>query len=375
MQPRSWLKAVGPRNPFSCQSDTLPVNLVLMVKLIALGLLLKGYLFDLSDHFLPYWPIFDYLGPFHVFNDVSQVAFLAGVGGILFSRSIRFGSVILGLVMLITVVSSRVAYSNVKFFCGCILLLTGLADSRNPAVLLRYQMAIVYSGAWINKVFDPDWRSGQYFEHWMSAIIKREFYVQAASLFPPMLLSRVMCWSTIVTEMFLSAGFLLRPLRQLSVLVGVYFHSMAFLLAWYDFRMFTIAILSSYLILVRWPEKLGVSIDPGNRLHRWIKTVFARMDFDRRIDWKPRPGGFMVEIFEKNYSGFQAFKRLILYSPVSYFGYVLILGLPNEPFLWFKLKAVQLVLIFFFPYWEMMEALKVRPHWRKRLPEKAGKKA
>ncbi|MDP2654687.1 MAG: hypothetical protein Q8Q08_11750 [Candidatus Omnitrophota bacterium] len=348
-------------NPFGCRSESLPVNLVLMVKLIAVGLLMKGYLFDLSDHFLPYWPVFDGMGPPGVFRFVLQFFFLLGTGGILFSRAIRTGCLILGLVMLTTVLSSRTAYSNVKFFCSCLLLLTALADPKNPLLVLRCQMAIVYLGAWVNKIFDADWRSGQYFEHWMSAIIKRETYIQAAALLPPMVLSKMMGWMTIVIEAFLSAGFLLRPLRGLTIFTGIYFHSMAFLLAWQDFYVFTIATLSSYLILVPWPDRLTIRFNPQRRLHRAIKAVIEKVDCDQRAAWIPEQGRLQVNVFDGHYQGFLAFKRIVLYSPFFYFLYVFILGLPNESFLWVKLKTVQLALVIFFPWMEIIAWLKGAP--------------
>jgi hypothetical protein len=345
-------------NPLSCRSTSLPGNIVLMVKLIVVGLLMKDYFHDLSDHFLPFFPFFDQMGSPETFKRALQFFFVLGSVGVLFSRWIRASCLILGLVFLTAVLSSKFMYTNVKFFCASIFLLTSLSNTKDPLVFLRFQMVIVYFGATVNKIFDPDWRSGQYFEHWMSAILKRETYVHATTFFPPMLLSKIMCWMSICTEFFLTIGFLLKPLRYVTIFVGVYFHSMVFLLASYDFRVFTIAILSSYLMLVRWPETFTVRYNTQKPLHQALKTIVSLVDWDKRIVWTAHKAKFQLTAFEKDVYGFIAFKRLIFYTPFFYFLFAVILGLPNTPYLWLKLKAVQAALVFFFPWPEVLECLR-----------------
>lgn len=345
-------------NPLSCRSGSLPGNIVLMVKLMVVGLLMKEYLHDLSDHFLPFFPVFDQIGSPEEFKSILQFFFILGSVGVLFSRWIRASCLILGLVFLTAVLSSKFHYTNVKFFCACIFLLTSMSNSKDPLIFLRFQMVIVYLGATVNKIFDADWRSGQYFEHWMSAVLKREVYIHATTFFPPMVLSKIMCWMSIFTEFFLTIGFLLKPLQYVTIFVGVYFHSMVFLLASYDFRVFTIAILSSYLIIVPWPDVLRVRYDDNNQLNRLLKTFFSFVDWDKRIEWQTARGKWQLGVLEQSFSGFLAFKRIILYSPFFYFLYVFILGLPNNPYLWIKLKTVQIILVFFFPWPEIIEHLK-----------------
>lgn len=324
-------------NPFDCSQTILPFNILLMCKLIVLGLWFKGYWYEFSDHFLPFWPIFDYLGPPDIFQRILQSLFIIGSVMLLFNRAVRSACLILALVFLITVASSKIMYSNVKFFCGCIFLLTALyKPAENAIALLRYQIIIVYLGSWVNKIFDDDWRSGQYFEYWMGAIIKRETYVYWTTLFPPMLLSKFFCWSAIITEIWLTIALLTKLLRGLAMWTGIYFHCLMFLVAWYDFKVFMIAILSSYLIFIAWPK-----------------------DIQRR-------GLFAVKIDGQNYTGFLAFKKNILYSPAFYFIAVGILGLPHEEFLWIKLQAVKAALVFFFPLPEILH------YWQQRRREESS---
>jgi hypothetical protein len=60
-----------------------------MVKLIALGLIMKDYVHDLSSHYLPFWLIFDGMGSPAVFEKVLQAFFILGVGGIMLAREVR----------------------------------------------------------------------------------------------------------------------------------------------------------------------------------------------------------------------------------------------------------------------------------------------
>jgi hypothetical protein len=235
--------------------------------------------------------------------------------------------------------------------------LTAIADSKQPITALRYQMALVYLGAGFNKILDHDWRSGQYLEHWLKNIIKRENYSALTGQFKPMLVSKLLGWGAISAEFFIGLGYLLKPLHQAVVLTGVYFHSIIFISAWYDFRIFTIAVLASFLIIVQWPDVVTVRYKVNSVWQLFVHRIFSVLDFDKMIIWKPTDT-WSVEIFGKEHAGFIALKRLILYTPFFYFCYVLILGLPNNQFLWIKLKCVQLTLLFFFPWIEIVEFIK-----------------
>ena len=62
--------------------------------------------------------------------------------------------------MLLAVVSSKAYYGNNKTFCGLMLVLTGLHAPGTQPRFMRWQLAITYFGAGLNKLLDGDWHSG-----------------------------------------------------------------------------------------------------------------------------------------------------------------------------------------------------------------------
>jgi len=153
-------------NPLRCGGTALPTNLLLMAKLIALCLLLTNHVRLLPDPFLPFVPLIDRIGAPATFQFVLQMVFIASAIALLFNRWVRASCLLLGGSILIGVISSKAYYGNNKTFCGLILFLTGLYEPGREPWLLRIQFAIVYFGAGLNKLLDPDWQSGVFMEHW-----------------------------------------------------------------------------------------------------------------------------------------------------------------------------------------------------------------
>ena len=146
-------------NPLRLPLTPLPPNLLLMAKLIALALLLTNHVRFLPDPFLPFASFFDAL-PGPAFQLTLQILFLASAISLLFNQKVRIASLLLGATILTGVISSKAYYGNNKAFCGLMLFLIGLSNSTGPATFLRWQFALVYFGAGLNKMLDPDWQSG-----------------------------------------------------------------------------------------------------------------------------------------------------------------------------------------------------------------------
>ena len=62
--------------------------------------------------------------------------------------------------MLLAVVSSKAYYGINKTFCGLMFFFAGLYQPGGPN-FIRWQLAITYFGAGLNKLLDPDWHSEQ----------------------------------------------------------------------------------------------------------------------------------------------------------------------------------------------------------------------
>jgi hypothetical protein len=137
--------------------------------------------------------------------------------------------------MLTAVLSSRLYSMNNRTFTGCLWLVTGLSVPGQKPWLVRYQVILLYFGAALNKFLDADWRSGQYFENLERRIGHHAaLYAQISSWLPPMWLSRVMSWATIVIEFVLAGGFLIGRLLGPIAWLGIAYHT-ALLVRWGTF--------------------------------------------------------------------------------------------------------------------------------------------
>ncbi|MBI3697880.1 MAG: DUF393 domain-containing protein [Acidobacteria bacterium] len=347
-------------NPFCCGGTALSPHLLLMAKLIALCLLLTNHVRLLTEPFLPFLPFFNHLPPV-LFQRTLQTVFVASALALLFNRSVRLSCFLLGFTIILGVVSSKAYYGNNKFFCGAILFLTSL----NVPWLLKAQMVLVYFGAGINKLFDPDWQSGQFFEHWARARLKHGLYIAAASWLPPLLLGKFMCWTTTITELGLSAGFAVRRLYPWAIWGNILYQSALMLFTGSTFTMFFYAMTAASFVLVDWPkDRLTVIYDGDCGFCNKCRERVERFDLERLLVWAPFQTGvarrhgisdaavrerMYLVAGDKIYAGFAAFKMMALYNPVTYLAMAVLLAAPPESWANFRRVVVVLLLALFSP--------------------------
>jgi len=352
-------------NPLRCGGTALPTNLLLMVKLIALCLLLTNHVRLIPDPFLPFVPVFDRIGAPAAFQLALQVVFVISAVMLLFNRWVRVSCLVLGGVILIGVISSKAYYGNNKTFCGLILFLTGLYEPGREPWLLRAQFAIVYFGAGLNKLLDADWQSGVFMENWAVARLKQPFYIALDSLLPPLALGKLMCWGTILTELGMSAAFLVRRWFCWGVLASLLFQSSLMLFTGTTFTMFFYATQAALLLFVDWPRSRWLVIYDGdcgfcNRSKSW----FERLDLEELLDWRPYQSGagreygisdaeaserLYLVAGSKIYSGFRAFRMMLLFNPVTYFAMAVLIAAPHGEASLYRRIVVSLLLAFFLP--------------------------
>ena len=239
--------------------------------------------------------------------------------------------------------ASRAYFSNNLVYCGCLLFLTGLYRPGHEPWLLRFQVAILYFGAGLNKAMDGDWRSGQFFEYWFGHVHHHLTYLQLASLAPPLLLSRFMSGIAIATEFALAGAFLVRRWFPFAIWLGLLYHTAILVLMDSTFSMFYYAALISYLAFVTWPERPVTVVYDGGLCEK-TRALFGALDIDRQFNWRPlqivKDGQGVGEdalraslhLFcgAKVYNGYRAFKMLLLYNPATYFALALALRAPEN---------------------------------------------
>lgn len=352
-------------NPLRCGGTALPTNLLLMVKLIALTLLLTNHVRLIPDPFLPFLAVFDWIGSPSAFQLALQVVFVASAVALLFNRWVRASCLALGGVILIGVVSSKAYYGNNKTFCGLMLFLTGLYEPGQDPWLLRAQFAIVYFGAGLNKLLDPDWQSGLFMDNWAIARLKQPVYLALAAHLPALLLGKLMCWGTIVGELGMSVTFLVRQWFPVGIFASVLFQSSLMLFTGTTFTMFFYGTQAALLMFVTWPRSRWLVFYDGdcgfcNQCKRWME----RFDFEDLLDWRPyQSGGGRVHGItddqaaerlylvteSKIYSGFRAFRMMLLFNPVTYFLIAALIAAPQGEAALYRRVVVSGLLAFFLP--------------------------
>ncbi|MGE0268103.1 MAG: hypothetical protein AB7S78_06590 [Candidatus Omnitrophota bacterium] len=233
--------------------------------------------------------------------------------------------------------------------------MAGLHRKGENPWLIRLQVSLVYFGSGLNKLLDPDWLSGQYFEYWMHEIIINKKYIMAASYLPPMLLSKLMGWLTIIGEFVISVFLTSKRYYSLAIWMGICFHTTALVMTWMDYGIFTIAILMSYLCFIRWPEMIEITVNPDRSLHILLKNILSRMDCDKRIIWREATDPTLsVTVNKIIFRGFIGFKKIVLYSPVFYFLMAILLSGTQGYVNSFQIRMVELIFLFFLPVPEMI---------------------
>ncbi len=329
---KKW--AASSWNPVRIGGTALPANLLLLAKLILLCLFLFSEWRHFKVPFLPFVPVFDSLRSFEAFPAVLCGAFFFGAFLVFFNRSVRAGCLMVGLAVLVAILAGRIEYRNHSVIASFLLILIGLHDKQHGLALLRLQVAVIYFGAGLNKILDPDWLNGQFFEFWTHERLKHAPYMLAASYFPPMLLSRLFSWVTIFLEFSIALGFLIPRFYTVGVWLGIFLHSsiMVFTIESANlqglFAYFFPVAAASYLVFFKWPETATrIQYDPRHRLSQWLKRVSRWIDPDRAFHWQPfarslnedRSGPYLEFQWNgRTYADFKAVKVFLLLNPLTY---------------------------------------------------------
>lgn len=314
-------------NPLRVGDTGLPPQLLLMAKLIVVGLVLRDYHLGFPDVFAPFFEWMEVF-PAPWYRRTLKVVFLASATLLMFNRAVRINCLILGSLFLIATLSSKVYYRNAKVFVGVLLFLTGLQERRSPPWMIWWQLAIMYFGAGLNKLFEADWRTGQYFDYFLGHLYSSEVYALLRPLLPGQWVARLMCWSIIVSELAAGVLFTRTRLRPAAVWLAASVHIGAALLVAGDYGVYVAAVLASYLSCLSWPEKLEASVDEGSR---WalVERIFSVLDYDQKIRWtepsSEQSSSLMLTDGQREWFDWRAVGWLAMWTPAFYFGLMVVL--------------------------------------------------
>ncbi len=333
-------------NPLKLSGLSLPPQVVLVCRLIALALLLTNHQAQIQTPFLPFLAIFDAFPP-EAFQLTLKAALLLGALGTLFTSRTRTFAALAGAALLLAVLSSRGYYGNNKTFAGLILVLSSLSNPTGPPRLLQWQFALVYFGAGLNKALDPDWQSGQFFHHWASENLKNPLYLWLNPQLPPLLAGKLFCWYTIVVELALVPLILIPRLHPAAIWTSGLFQSGLLLFTGDPFNLFFYGMQANLFAFARWPEsQLTVIWDGSCGFCRRSKEFFQTIDRDPVCNWRPLQSGIgdqfgLTKAQLKHalhaagpgwlLAGYSAVRRLLLYLPAFSFTLLTLVALAPGP--------------------------------------------
>ena len=324
-------------NPLRFTGTELPTQLLILVKVLALVVLLVNHVRILPDPWLPFIPGIDWLPP-ALFQRALQTAFVTSALALLLNRRVRVASLVLGSTMLLAVVSSKSYYGNNKTFCGLMFFLTGLYVPGKQPWTLRFQLAITYFGAGLNKLLDHDWQTGVFFENWAVHRLHQPWYIALDSVLPPMLLARLMCWTTIITELGTVPAILIRRLYPFAVCANILFQSSLLLFTGTTFTLFFYSMTAASLAFVTWPEApVSVLYDARRRALQRARGLLEVWDLDGRFAWarQAESAGWTSNWLQltaagKTYTNFRALRMVVLLNPLTYMAIAAAIALAPE---------------------------------------------
>jgi hypothetical protein len=243
-------------------------------------------------------------------------------------------------VLLLAILSSQPYYHNNLLYIGLFFVIAGLHDERLGSLLFRAQLAVIYLGAGLNKLLDPDWRTGAFVQDWLRPDHYETGYIYThfASLLPGTMLSALLSWIAILTEFVLIPLLLVPRFVPLAIFVGVSYHTgLVLITGGNTFGMFWYALVATYIALLQWPVRLVVNYETQDKLQ-------LELDMGMRID---------------RFTGIAAITRILLYTPAFYIACLFIFTMSPD------IVLVTYALIFgigycYVPRIKAMKAMKAR---------------
>jgi len=349
-------------NPLRFNGTELPLPLLLAAKLVIVVVLVRLEWCGLPNPFIPALPILDTFAFTPLFGLTLKMAVLIGSAAVLLNYRVRAACLIVGSAFLLGILASRPYFQNNRMYVGCLLFLLGLYEPRTGPWLVRTQTILLFFAAALNKLLDSDWRSGQFFEYWASVFVNKSLYFRFASWMPAMWLPWSMSWMTITIEFGIAFCLLFRRSRMWGIWLGLLLAVGQNFLTERTFGMFFYVMPISYLVFVTWPNcSMIVLYDGGCGFCTQIRMLLERFDFNRLFVWQSFQQSqnlhgilhedlgqrlYLVADYKK-YSGFAAFKMMVLYNPLMYFVLLFPL-LPPQAFYFHHRSLVAVAYLLFF---------------------------
>lgn len=350
----------------------MDTNLLIMCKLMYLLLLMHGFYGYLDEPFLPFLTIFEVAEAYPgIFGGTLKIGFLLSGTFLLLNYRVRWMSLMLGMVILLALLSSKPLFRNHLFICSAAFILAGLSEKNRTPWLLYVQLSLVYFGAFTNKIMQADWWNGQFMDNWLLAHHAAPLYGQARDLFPDLLLARILSVSSMLVELLIATLLLYKKKHKIAVWFILIFHTLLFSVTEFRFGHFFEDILIYLLVFLDWPKERVIATRKAGRL-RFLEIMSSTLNWNREIEWEQQPmesrAWLQIACNNKQISNMKALRALLLYSPGFYFVLFLTDSLIRYLFLHPMEHYISMILfwgglVFFLPIrWDELFRIK---YWRR----------
>lgn len=312
-------------NPLRCGGGGLPVQAVLVVKLLVIFAVLTKIPGG-SHTVAPFIPWLEGIPYPDTIRFLLKLGIAVACLGLFFNIFGRKACLYIGTASLLIILWSRLNFSNNQLYLTLLFLLLGLHVRGDSFWSIRITIGLLYLGAGLNKLLTGDWQTGTFIDYWYTVEAPMAWYDALAHLFGPSLLSILLSWAVILTEFLLACSFLTKWKLRRAIVLGLTFHLvMLFATGGLLSHRFLYLMAASYLLFVKWPQEGAEAIKAGG----WMYGL-RHLDIDRQYLWIRRPSTGM-EFPEggevESHSGITAAVKVFIHLPAVWLPAAAIYGL------------------------------------------------
>lgn len=290
-------------------SRELPSHIIIAHKALLLYVLITYQLLIFTPFdrfpFLPFVPFFDAI-PSFVFTGLIFILFAAIFASFLKIANYRLLSLVSGSIILILILSSKTLFSNSLTFVSCLLILIGFYREKDS--LFRIQIALLYIGASTNKMIDPDWWNGNYFDFFFREIFDVTLY-QSWVPENSLAVAKSFGIATIFTELFLGLAVLVPKITRLTIIIGVLFHASMLVATSGRLSNIFFYIMGAAFLMI---SRINIQSFQLSHTFKALPKLISYLDpSDSVIANNQSKGGFTLQTENETFRGIQAIIKIL----------------------------------------------------------------
>jgi hypothetical protein len=196
----------------------------------------------------------------------------------------QYGAFAVGLIIFFQISTNSLLYSNSFLFAGCMLFLIGIYRLGNEWTF-RWQIALLYAGAGLNKALEFDWWNGNYFKAFFEIYYPNPLITWVSGIFPEASFYTLLGVFTIFIELGLAIWVISNRRMVVFFIASQAFHLMMLIitLGELSYIFYFLISIAAYLVLP-WNEKFShESKNQENLFHDQKSLAGRRILFKKEI--------------------------------------------------------------------------------------------